>query len=390
MRVCAVSFKECWQDGSGNWFSYGGFPAQMAAISSLFDGMTLLVTRVEPRSGGIRLPQDAKVIALARPFGQDTRRKLSVVARLPYYLPIIVRHCLSCDVVHVPLPGDIPLLAMIVALVLNKRLIARYGGSWVATSQTTTMNRVTQAIMRGFAGGKRVMIATGAESGSPASNMHWLFVTAISQNELSSVQPDLKRPANSPLRLVYMGRLSPEKGVRYLLECLSLLHRETESKNRFLLTVIGDGPQMAEMVTLVKDLECDDLITFTGQLNRKEMQAHLLRSDLCVMPSLTEGFCKAALDAMVCGVPVLMTEVGAARETVGPEGARGWLAPPGSAQALADVLRRVLAEPSEWSDLRRRCRKFVEQLTLEAWAQQIGKLCASQWTISFKEGKLRQ
>ena len=32
MRVCVVSFKECWQDGTGAWLSYGGFPAQMAAI----------------------------------------------------------------------------------------------------------------------------------------------------------------------------------------------------------------------------------------------------------------------------------------------------------------------------------------------------------------------
>src|SRR4051812_28801142 len=52
MRVCAVSFKECWQE-DGRWLTYGGFPSQMAAIASLFDEMTLVIVRVPSRRGGM-------------------------------------------------------------------------------------------------------------------------------------------------------------------------------------------------------------------------------------------------------------------------------------------------------------------------------------------------
>src|SRR6185436_4923283 len=78
-RVCAVSFKPCWQDSSGQWLSFGGFPLQMAAIASLFDEMTLVVEQGEPRPGGLPLPRHANVVALRCPSGSDLRRKISVM-----------------------------------------------------------------------------------------------------------------------------------------------------------------------------------------------------------------------------------------------------------------------------------------------------------------------
>ena len=62
MHLCVVSFKPCWQDASGRWMSYGGFPLQMAAIASLFDSVTLVVVRSTPQDGALPLPSEAEVI----------------------------------------------------------------------------------------------------------------------------------------------------------------------------------------------------------------------------------------------------------------------------------------------------------------------------------------
>ncbi|HEU6450856.1 MAG TPA: hypothetical protein VFT57_05495, partial [Gemmatimonadaceae bacterium] len=53
LRVCAVSFKVCWQDEQGRWMSSGGFPLQMRSIASLFDEMVLVITRGEPQPGAL-------------------------------------------------------------------------------------------------------------------------------------------------------------------------------------------------------------------------------------------------------------------------------------------------------------------------------------------------
>jgi glycosyltransferase involved in cell wall biosynthesis len=389
MRVCVISFKECWQDEAGHWLSYGGFPLQMSAVGSLFDEMTLLIVQGRPRDGGIRLPGYARVVPLRPPTGVDTRRKLSVLAHLPYYLRIIGSQVRQADAVHVPLPGDMPFLGMLVALVMRKRLIARYGSSWVTTSQTTLMNRLTRACMRKFAGGSNVMLATGASAAAPAERMHWIPVTAISRAEVLTVRPDLNRAINHPLRLAYVGRLSPEKGVAHLVEALALLRVESQHIERPpCLAIIGDGPQRDELRALVKKRHCEDLVRFTGQLNRAELAGQLLQTDLCVLPSLSESFCKARLDAMLYGVPVMTTEVGFGREIVGAAGERGWVVPSGDTTALAAALRRVVTEPVDWPALRRHCRAYVEGQTLESWAEQIGQICARQWNMSLVNGKL--
>ncbi|GAB1472147.1 hypothetical protein MASR2M66_30250 [Chloroflexota bacterium] len=385
-RLCMISFKECWQNDCGEWFSYGGFPFQLAAIGSLFDEMTLLITRGHSRPGGIPLPMHAQIIPLRLPVGQDARRKLSVLANLPYYLSMIIKYVRRADVVHTPLPGDIPLLGMLVALALRKPLIARYGGSWVANSQTTVMSRLTKAIMRQFAGGRNVMLATGEGESVPAPNMHWVFVSALSQAELQKIQPVFDRGLSIQPRLIYAGRLSPEKGVLILIEALAILKQEHFTPLPY-LTLAGDGPQRKELEQVVAEFECTDIIKFVGQLDRNSLSKQFLMADICVQPSLTEGFSKAWLDAMSHGLPVLASEVGAARAVIGAEGERGWIVPPGNVNVLATMLQRVLSEPLDWYTLRRRCRSFVEKRTLEDWAQQIGQICTEQWKIDLEKKK---
>lgn len=360
----------------------------MAAIGSLFDETTLIITECEPQEGAIPLPENTNVVPLRTPIGQDTRRKFSVLWNLPRYLPTLVHQVRRSDVVHVPLPGDIPLLGMIVALALHKHLIARYGGSWFSTSQTTLMNRVTRAIMRRFAGGRNVMLATGDYPSAPAARMHWVFVSAISRTELSEASPRLTRGLSTPPRLVYVGRLSPEKGVHKLIQAIADLHREhTQPMPTILL--IGDGPQRQSLETMVRDLGVSPFFTFIGQLARQPLLDHLSQADLCVLPSLTESFGKARLEALMCGLPVLTTDVGSARSIVGHDGERGWVVPPGDVPALAQALRCVLTTSLDWPALRQRCRNYVEGRTIDDWAETIGRMSAEQWDWKLVDGKLR-
>ena len=86
MHLCVVSFKQCWQAATGEWLSYGGFPAQMAALATLFDDLTIVVAQAEPRAGGMPLPPGARVVALRNPSGAGFRRKMSVLRGSPAYL----------------------------------------------------------------------------------------------------------------------------------------------------------------------------------------------------------------------------------------------------------------------------------------------------------------
>jgi glycosyltransferase involved in cell wall biosynthesis len=346
-----------------------------------------MIERSEPRDGGMPLPRQAQIVPLEAPRGRGMRRKLSLLTRLPYYLPMIIQHVREADVVHVPLPGDIDFFGMLAALLLRKRLIVRYCGSWVTTSETTLMNRLLRFCMRLIVGEKNVLLATGESDVPPAPGIHWIFATALSCSELQGIRSEMERGLSTQPNVIYAGRLSREKGVRYLIEAIDLLKKQGFTPLP-IVTLAGDGVERTQLEAKVKKLGCGGSVVFAGQLNRDELSLCFRRADLCVQPSLTEAYSKTWLDALAHGLPVLASEVGAARVVLGAKGERGWLVPPGDVKTLATVLARLLSDPIDWPLLRRNCRAFVEGRTLEAWAQRIGQLCVAQWNLSLKEGKL--
>jgi glycosyltransferase involved in cell wall biosynthesis len=381
-----VTFKQCWQDDRGRWVSYGGFPSQMEALAGLFDRMTLVIVRGRPQGRGMPLPERATIVPLRSPTGVDFRRKCSVAAHLGYYLKAIAGEVGQADVIHTPVPGDIPLLGMAVALVKRKRLVGLYNGSWEPNSQTTVMNRVTRSCMRAFAGGRNVMLAVGDGDTPPARGINWVFATALSEQEVAGIRVDLNRGLSSPPRMIYAGRLSVEKGVPNLVRALAVLRQEGFQPLPH-CTLAGDGPQRAEIEALIHTLGCEEHITLTGQLERPALSEMLSKADFCVHPSFTEGYCKAWLDAMAHGLPILSTEVGAARAVVGTRGLRGWLVPPGDVPAFAAALREVLSGSVDWAPLRRRCHAYAAARTLERWAATIGEACARQWGAGSGNGR---
>lgn len=388
MRLCVVSFKQCWTDPSGAWWSYGGFPAQMDALRTLCDDMTIVIVRSFAREGGMPLPGDARVVALQSPVGIDFRRKVSVAAHLPYYLRRIAAEIRQADVVHTPVPGDLPYIGLVLSVLYGKRVFALYNGSWVRNSETTIMNRITRQTLRMLARGRNVMLAVGDGDTPPAPGMGWLFATSLTAAEIAASPIHDARGLSDPPRLVYAGRLSVEKGVPVLLDALRILADEGFEPLP-LVTLAGDGPARQELEALVDRLGLRDRVRFAGQMDRAALAREFQAADFCVHPSHTEGYCKAWLDAMAQGLPVLTTEVGAARAVVGGAGERGWLVPPGDPPALAAALRQVLTTPVDWPALRHRCRDFAGGRTLEAWAEQIGRVCAGRWNVPDAEGVLQ-
>jgi glycosyltransferase involved in cell wall biosynthesis len=385
VKLCVVSFKECWSDGSGGWMTDGGFSRQMAAIASLVDEMVIVTATRAPRAGGNPLPRAARLVPLRCPVGRDARRKLSVVSHLPEYVRAIAAEVRHADAVHVPLPGDLPLIGMMVAHAFRKPLLARYGSSWSVNNETTTMNRVTKQWMRMAAGGRNVMVATGEGNLPPAAGMHWLFASAVSASELAQLSSQLDRPLSAPPRLVYAGRLSPEKGLPVLLKAMAEIQHTTNAT----LSIAGDGPDRPALEAEARRLQVSQRVRFLGQLDRAQLSVCLSAADVCVHPSHTESLCKAWLDAMAHGLPVIACDVGAARAAIGEDGERGLLVPPADPHALAGAVIRMLTEPRDWPAARRRCHDFVQTRTLEKWAERLGRLCASQWGLSVVDGKLR-
>jgi len=164
----------------------------------------------------------------------------------------------------------------------------------------------------------------------------------------------------------YIGRLSPEKGVSFLIEAASLLRGMGV---HFRLLIIGDGPQKADLDRLVKDRGLEGRVVFAGF--QSDVLSWLPALDVFVLPSLTEGTPMALLEAMAYGIPPVATAVGGVPHVLSSDH-NGILVSSGNAEALTDAIARLCEDPSLRERLALNARETIrKQYSIHEWIRKI-------------------
>lgn len=144
--------------------------------------------------------------------------------------------------------------------------------------------------------------------------------------------------------LIFVGRLVSDKGANLLLDAMKLL----ATKPR--LTIVGDGPERANLERQAADLQLQSQVNFAGPQHGAQLAKLLRQHQILVVPSLWhEPFGVVALEAIACGCIVIGSAGGGLAEAIGPCGVTF---PNGDTQALAAAISRLLADPAECDRLR--------------------------------------
>lgn len=142
-------------------------------------------------------------------------------------------------------------------------------------------------------------------------------------------------------QFVFLGRLVSDKGANLAIEAIKeLLETDLSADNKPHLTIIGDGPERANLVLLVRDLGLTDYIQFTGILKGKELVKQLNQHRYLLVPSIwEEPFGVVALEGMACGCIPIVANTGGLPEAVGIAGItfQG-----GSVNSLVNSIRWIL------------------------------------------------
>jgi len=163
---------------------------------------------------------------------------------------------------------------------------------------------------------------------------------------------------HSPLRFLYMGRLSVEKGVSILLNACALMR---DKGINFQLDIIGSGPEKGTLERLCAELTLQEpLVRFLGQKSRKELGAYLLDSDILFVPSLSEPLGNVVLEGMLSGCFVTASATGGILSTV-IDGKTGLLVDTGNEQDLAKKVEVVLGSETEMGKIANVSREYVRR-----------------------------
>lgn len=120
------------------------------------------------------------------------------------------------------------------------------------------------------------------------------------------VFPQRKSAREYP-RILTVGRLTGSKGYDLLLEAVADLEKQGL---KLQLDIVGDGPEMQQLVELAEKLELSDVVSFQGSQDSTYVREAMMQSDLFVISSRDEGLPRTLLEAVATGVPVVATRVG--------------------------------------------------------------------------------
>jgi N-acetyl-alpha-D-glucosaminyl L-malate synthase BshA len=157
---------------------------------------------------------------------------------------------------------------------------------------------------------------------------------------------------------MHVSNFREVKRVRDVVRVFGKVHSQVPS----ILVLVGDGPERQAAEEEARTLGVEDDVRFLGKL---DSTAPLLRSaDLFLLPSQTESFGLAALEAMACGVPVIATRVGGLPEVV-VHGETGALAPVGAVETMASAALQLLLDPARAAAAREASIRRVEMFTAD-------------------------
>lgn len=158
--------------------------------------------------------------------------------------------------------------------------------------------------------------------------------------DLLKFRPHLNEQLNSTSwsrpRIAHVSNFRPVKNPKYMAQLFVEIRKQIDSE----LWLVGDGPEMKAVKTILKDSEFQNDITYWKI--QEEVAPILVQTDLLLLTSLYESFSLAALEAMACGVPVLAPKVGGIPEVV-VDGKTGFLYPAGGHSQAVKYAVRLLS-----------------------------------------------
>ena len=172
--------------------------------------------------------------------------------------------------------------------------------------------------------------------------------------------------------LVCVARLSEQKGIDLLIQAMA---RVLSDGVRCRCVIVGDGPLREQLVEQARELGLSGHVLFEGF--QKDVRGYLQAGSAFILTSHMEGLPLSLLEAMACGLPSIVTDVGGNREVV-THRVHGLIVPPGSVDAISGAITYLATHPEERAQMAQMARKRVcEAFDIEKAMSEIRKVILS-------------
>lgn len=385
MKLLVFSHKQVWEseESPTGWATDGGFVFHMMGVGSLFDEIEVVVPQIPKKSKGEVLFKDEKltITPIQLPTNlSGWKRKAFVLLWGLFNFFSLRKKIKEADMVHIPIPSDFGTIGMLLTKWMGKPMFIRYCGNWL--SSKTAAERYWKRFMIKHTGKNIVSFATGGGIEHPADEnpkIKWIFSSSLLESELAELENKVQeKQQNGVFKIVSVSRQAKGKGTHQTIRAIAELPHENIQ-----FDVVGDGEDLQYFKQITSDLGIEDRIHFHGKLNNTGVLNVLLQSDLFCFPSESEGFPKAVMEAMACGLPVITNPVSVLPMMVG-ETKSGVILKNSTHQEIAKELKKLINSPSKQKDFSANALKSVKQYSLENWADFIAMELSREFNMDIK------
>ncbi len=185
---------------------------------------------------------------------------------------------------------------------------------------------------------KRVVAARGLLKAAQEIDPKHEFLMIPNGVDLQRFKP-ISRPPNAKVKILFIGRLIPRKGLQYVIEALPKI--KELAKKEFEIEVVGTGDFRKNLDQLASKLKVGEYLKYVGLVDYVDLHKSYQYADVFVLTSLSEGMPCVMLEAMGCGLPIVATKVIGNEELV-HEGENGFLVEVGDKDKLAASLAKLI------------------------------------------------
>jgi glycosyltransferase involved in cell wall biosynthesis/predicted metal-dependent phosphoesterase TrpH len=365
-----------------------GLRHMVGALRELGHHVELVVSATPPehhvpdhleQMGGLR--QLAPLVEFELPAYEEMTLGVPSLADLMDYL---AREEIS--VIQVSTPGPLGLVALIAGKLLGLPVVAHYHTELPEYALSLTRDRAIASLVKGWTSwfyrqAARVIVPSQATARSVRQlgiDEDKIFI--LPRGVDTSLFTAAKRNPtewgrfgmNGARKLLYVGRVSREKGLDLLMDAF---HRLRAERDNVELVIVGDGPYKEQLEQSAAD---DHKVVFVGYQRGEQLARLYASADVFVFPSATDTFGNVVLEAQASGVPVVVVNRGGPAEQVKP-GINGCVVDPNDPEQMAEAIAGLLDDQDLRTRMGKAGRRRALALSLKRAAQAQWELYESIW-----------
>jgi glycosyltransferase involved in cell wall biosynthesis len=332
----------------------GGAEKQALEISRALKGRGVKVTVLTRQPGGLPAEENMGGVLVKR-FGVFGPRAVDSAVFMFKSFFWLLAHRAEYDAVHVHLASSTAVAAVMAGRLTGRKTLVKLGGGRGVDEITLSMKPLLGRLKLAFFRASRPELLVMNDevyawlSGSPEFSGLRLrqFRNGVDTGRYTPPLYNEKINAKTALGLdnselfLFVGRLSPEKRIKEFVEAWAEVLSGESAPPKARLLIVGEGAERSALETAVRDLGLSGSVSLAGL--KDDLLPYYRAADVFILPSISEGLSNSMLEAMACGVSVMASRVGGAREAVTP-GVSGCLFDPLNRAELKECLRMHMSD----------------------------------------------